>query len=254
MRLLWLADDCRAAGLEVVEVDGWRTRGAELGKVGAVLAHHTASARTAADTAVDRLLRDGRPGIPGPLAQVGLDRKGRVRLIAAGLANHAGAGSWRGVSGNSRAVGVEAFNDGVGEPWPLVQLAAWDRLNAVLLHGLNLGPESLCAHREWAPTRKTDPQGLDMGQMRARAAAALNRPTGGFLMALTDQQQTELFDAVARLDRRTENIEGAVARFDAALPDLLEEASAEEIAAAIPDSIAEDVVKALGNRLNGGAA
>lgn len=29
MRLTWLADVLRAAGVQVVEVDGWRTRGRE---------------------------------------------------------------------------------------------------------------------------------------------------------------------------------------------------------------------------------
>lgn len=176
MRLLRLADDCRAAGLVVVELPGWETAGGELGNVGAVVSHHTATGPTVSDSAVDRLLRYGRSDLPGPLSQVGLDRQGRVHLIASGVANHAGAGSWRGVSGNSRAVGVEAYNSGTGEPWSQAQLDAWDVLNAVLLRTLTLPADAVCGHKEWAPTRKIDPAGLDMDDMRARAASLLTNP------------------------------------------------------------------------------
>ncbi len=198
MRLLTLPALCRRAGLDVVEVSGWQQRGAEMGNVGAVLAHHTATGRNWSDSAVDALLRDGRPGIPGPLSQVGLDRKGRVRIIAAGTANHAGRGSWHGVSGNSRAVGVEAYNDGTGETWPAVQLDAWDALNAVLLDLLDLPVSRLCGHREWAPTRKTDPAGIDLTAMRARAASLLTTPT------------TEEIDVTPDQDARLSRIEAAV--------------------------------------------
>lgn len=197
MRLTWLADECRAAGLIVVEVPGWQQRGPDLGQVGAVLAHHTATSKQTADGTVDRLLRDGRPGLRGPLAQVGLDRQGRVRLIAAGRANHAGAGSWRGVTGNGRAVGVEAYNDGRGEPWPPVQLRAWDVLNGVLLRRLGLPADRLCGHREWAPSRKTDPQGLDMQQMRARAAVLL---AGDDMTPEQAQQLTDIHRVAGGLD------------------------------------------------------
>ena len=172
MRLTGLADACRAAGLPVVEVAGWQARGEDLGTVRAVLAHHTATGTNWTNAAVDRLLVNGRPDLPGPLCQIGLDRQGRVRLIAAGRANHAGKGAWNGATGNTSAVGVEAYNDG-REPWPAIQLAAWDRLNAVLLRTLGLPASALCGHKEWAPARKVDPHTLSMDAMRARAGALL---------------------------------------------------------------------------------
>jgi len=201
MRLVTLADECRRAGLHVFEVDGWQGRGPDLGQVGAVLAHHTATGRNASDAAVDRLLRDGRPDLPGPLAQVGLNRAGVVRIIAAGRANHAGSGTWRGVTGNSQAVGVESYNDGVGEVWPAAQLDAWDQLNAVLLRLCHLPADALCGHKEWAPTRKIDPRGVDMPAMRNRARHLLTNPPTEEIADVTpdqDRKLTWLFDEFSR--------------------------------------------------------
>jgi hypothetical protein len=43
-----------------------------------------------------RLLIKRRSDCPGPLCNVGLARSGAVYVIAAGRANHAGKGGWRG--------------------------------------------------------------------------------------------------------------------------------------------------------------
>lgn len=49
MRLTWLADVLRAAGLPVHEMDGWRTRGIDrFDPIGVVL-HHTATGPATAD-------------------------------------------------------------------------------------------------------------------------------------------------------------------------------------------------------------
>jgi len=65
---------------------------------------------------MERILRDGRRDLPGPLAQLGLRRDGTFVTVAGGRANHNGYGRW----GNN-SIGVEAYNDGVGEPWPTAQ-------------------------------------------------------------------------------------------------------------------------------------
>jgi N-acetyl-anhydromuramyl-L-alanine amidase AmpD len=176
--LLWLPQVLRAEGLTVVEVAGWATRGktTQLApKV--VIAHHTATRASTSDTAVIALLVKGRPDLPGPLCHVGLSRDGTVHLIAAGKANHAGAGTWKGVTGSVNTFGIEAYNDGLGgEPWPQVQLDAYDRICSAVLRHESRDASWLCAHREWATPagRKPDPVGIDMGQMRSRVQALLD--------------------------------------------------------------------------------
>lgn len=162
-------------GLTVVEHDGWRTRGSVTFTPRVVVRHATITPRSWSDSKTCRLLIDGYEGLPGPLCQIGLDRRGRVHLIASGRANHAGQGGWDHLSGNSTALGVEAFNDGK-EPWPQEQLDAWDVLDAALLAHLDLPAGRLCSHAEWAPTRKTDPRGVNMPAARARVHTLLHPP------------------------------------------------------------------------------
>jgi hypothetical protein len=164
-----LAAALRHTNLVVIEHGGWRTRGSDTFTPRVIVRHATITPRSWSDQRTCELLIAGYAGLPGPLCQIGLDRAGRVHLIASGRANHAGRGGWAGFSGNTSALGVEAFNDG-SEPWPAVQLAAWDRLDRALLTYLDLPASRLCSHAEWAPTRKTDPRGIDMDAVRARLA------------------------------------------------------------------------------------
>ena len=67
---------------------------------------------------LDTLIQ-GRSDLPGPLAQLGLGRDGTYYVIAAGKCNHAGAGSWKGVtSGNTDFIGIEAENTGLSNDSP----------------------------------------------------------------------------------------------------------------------------------------
>lgn len=180
MRLLWLAEDCRRAGLTVVEVPGWETRGADFPLIpNTVLCHHTATPATAlGDLPSQRILIHGRPDLTGPLCQVGLGRSGTVYVISSGKANHAGKGAWRGETSSSRTTGVEAEHPGPG-PWPAAQYDAYVTLAAVLLRGLGQGAERVCAHREWAlpAGRKTDVR-FDMTLFRAQVKAQLEPSEG----------------------------------------------------------------------------
>ena len=107
--LTWLPGVLKAAGLKVAEVDGWRSRGrAEMGTVRGVICHHTAGSATGNMPTLDLLIK-GRSDLSGPLAQLGLGRDGTYYVIAAGRANHAGVGRWRGIdTGNSSFIGIEA--------------------------------------------------------------------------------------------------------------------------------------------------
>jgi N-acetylmuramoyl-L-alanine amidase-like protein len=178
-RLLWLADVLNDEGLGVVEDPGWTTRGADklLSRMDPqiVLAHHTATGTNWTDAAVANLLVKGRADLPGPLAHLGLQRDGVYIIIASGVANHGGAGSWKNITGNKRCIGIEAYNNGLGEPWPPVQMDAYDRGSAALLRQIGKDASFLAGHKEYAtpPGRKIDPYGIDMQTMRTRIAIIL---------------------------------------------------------------------------------
>ena len=201
MRLTWLADVLRDAGCKVVEHPGWQDRGKELAAVHGVVWHHTASGPSTPDSAVARLLIIGRPDLPGPLCQLGLSRDGTFHVVAAGKGNHNGYGTW-----GNQAVGIEAYNNGVGEAWPPVQLAAYDRGTAAICRRLGLTSANVKGHKETDPGRKIDPAGIDMDQARQRVAALITytppapAPKGP-LMALSDKEQAELLTKTREIHR-----------------------------------------------------
>ena len=170
MRVDWLADVLRDAGCAVYEMGGWRDRGRDLVSVEGVVWHHTASTVHTSDTAMERILRDGRRDLPGPLAQLGLRRDGTFVTVAGGRANHNGYGKW----GNN-SIGVEAYNDGVGEPWPTAQIGAWVAGTAAICRHLGLDAGQVLGHKETDPRRKIDPAGIDMGDMRYRIGHAIHQ-------------------------------------------------------------------------------
>jgi hypothetical protein len=203
MRLLTLHTALRDAGVEAVEVDGWRTRGYDFdAKPKVVVGHHTASSPKGGAMPSLGILIDGRTDLPGPLCQIGLSRKGVAYVIASGKANHAGPGQWRNVDTSSLTVGIEAENDGVGEPWPDVQLQAFDLCAAVLLDLLDQPAFMYCGHREWAtPTgRKIDPTGIDLDQQRGRIARILEE---GIDMPLSDADLAKIRDLIEESEERT---------------------------------------------------
>lgn len=173
--LTWMPDVLLQAGLKVAQVPGWQDRGrAEMGTVRGVLCHTTVGARLGNMPSLQVLI-DGRPDLAGPLAQLGLGRDGTFYVIAAGRCNHAGAGQWRGiVTGNSSFIGIEAENTGRDDdPWPPVQVDAYQRGVAALLQHIGAGPEWCAGHKEYAPGRKIDPS-LDMDDFRRRVAALMD--------------------------------------------------------------------------------
>jgi predicted chitinase/peptidoglycan hydrolase-like protein with peptidoglycan-binding domain len=174
--LTWLPQVLRGAGLKVAEVPGWAERGrGEMGTVLGVMCHHTATRNP------DRLnmptlamIRDGRSDLAGPLAQLGLGLDGTFYVVAAGRANHAGKGDWRGVSGNSRFIGIEAENSGTAAdlPWPEIQMDAYRRGVAAILTRIGASADMCCGHKEYAPGRKPDPL-FDMKEFRDTVSAMM---------------------------------------------------------------------------------
>lgn len=172
--LTWLPEVLERAGLKVAETPDWRTRGrAEMGPVKGVMCHHTGTAAGGNMPTLDMLIK-GRPDLPGPLCHLGLGRDGTFYVVAAGRANHAGLGTWEGLStGNTNFIGIEAENSGrEGAEWPEVQLDAYKRGVAAILKHVGAGANMCCGHKEYAPQRKVDPT-FDMAAFRADVAELL---------------------------------------------------------------------------------
>lgn len=161
-----MADVLRAAGLVVIEVDGWGTRSRNSGgfdgdRPWCIMWHHTAS-DTAPENDVSYIVY-GSPD--APLANLYLDRDGAVWVCAAGATNTNGKGSAqlmsRGTvpadSMNTHAIGIEAANSGVGQEWPQVQIDAYFRVSNALAAAYGLTPGDCCTHHEYAKDRKIDP-------------------------------------------------------------------------------------------------
>lgn len=171
----------RKHGLKVVEVDGWRHRGRPESRFSfypvGVLCHDTVTPKSLSDDAVLNLLVDGRPGLPGPLCQIGLGRDGTVYLVASGRANHAGraksVGTVASGDGNTLYIGIEAFNDGVGEPWTEEQYTAYYILAAALsVEVTHNSYRTVNGHKETSTEGKVDPT-FDMRVFRQHVHAKM---------------------------------------------------------------------------------
>lgn len=164
-------------GLNVQEKPGWRSRGRPYNFYPkGILCHHTASGSKSGNFGSEGVVTSGRSGLPGPLCQFLLGRDGTVKVIADGYANHAGYGGPRaGIpanQGNTYLVGIEAENNGVGEPWSAKQLNAYYRLCAALMVWLNITDiNKVFGHKEWT-SRKIDPAGINMNHFREQVKKA----------------------------------------------------------------------------------
>ena len=212
MRCLWLADVLRTAGLPVVEVPGWETRGRDLDVAYGVTVHDTVTTTGWTDQAVDRLLVNGRPDVPGPLSQLGLDRQGRFRVIASGRANHAGYSKpW----GNS-SIGIEVYCAGglAGreEPWNDAQYQAVIVGTRAILDRLGHGPSSyynprVAGHKEVDTRGKIDPYRIDMDRLRRDVGQPIVEGPPVTRLAGTDRYETAAIFARTRFgDRRWDSV------------------------------------------------
>jgi hypothetical protein len=161
----WLADALQDAGVDVITYTGWQTRGSSSFSPNGLVLHHTG--RWSSVSGMVNLCINGYGDLPGPLCQVVLDPTGACHVIAAGRANHAGAGGWKGLSGNTSVLGIEAIHDGAtSTPWPPAQRAAFVVAAAALARRGGFGSSMICGHREWAPARKIDPTGINLDTFR----------------------------------------------------------------------------------------
>lgn len=170
-----LANRIRAKGVEVVEVGGWQTRGSSSFSPQGSVNHHTAGSGNGATPSLNVCIygRGGPHPVPGPLCNVLQSREpsgwDKAYVIAAGRANHAGEGGWRGLTGNSSVHGLEVEHVGTtGVSSNRVEVSA--RIQAAFLEGSTRDARLTCQHFEWAPDRKIDFNVLGMGpdQFRSR--------------------------------------------------------------------------------------
>jgi hypothetical protein len=232
-----IAARMRQRGLTVGAFAGWRDAGRSSEfHPRAVTAHHTA-----APVDVDRVLRDGRPDVPGPLCNWALHLDGTWMLVAAGRANHAGVG----VLPSSESYGIECTgpvptgNTGV-DAFPMYQ--SYVTGVACILQVEGWPPSVVYAHKETArpDCRKIDPAFgdpcpapyLDMDRFRGAVHAAMTAPPNGEEDDVTSEQARQLKavydaltvpgttnpeDAFNLLFSRVRSIEATVARIEAQL-------------------------------------
>jgi len=195
-----LANRLRDAGLAVREVDGWKSRGNSSGGnfyPAGMVVHHTAGPGPSAGKAPSlETIIYGRSDLPGPLANIYMDFELTVYVVAAGAANHAGTpdgGSYKGMTGNSSAWGFEIEHPGTyALPADAAEVAA--QATAAVIRG-KCGAGMCPYHKEWAPSRKIDlATSPGAAQFREKITYYINNPEGGFLMALTDQEQQNLLN------------------------------------------------------------
>jgi hypothetical protein len=151
-----IASRLRADGVRVVECDGWTTRGSSSFSPGGAVNHHTAGGASGSCPSLNTCI-NGRPDLAGPLCNVMQSREPDgndiAYVIAAGRANHAGEGGWKGLSGNSSVYGLEIEHTGTSTlSSGRQQIAA--RIQAAMIG--NISASMVCQHYEWAPSRKID--------------------------------------------------------------------------------------------------
>lgn len=172
MRDTGVLDRLRKRGLVVIEVDGWRERGSSTFDPRGSVDHHTAGGINGNAPSLGICI-NGRRDLPGPLCNVLVGRDNTCYLVAAGRANHAGRGGWRGLSGNSSVFGVERENVGTAaEPWRPDQTETAARVHAALIEGRS-DASLVCRHAEWAPGRKIDTHDISGDDLRARVQAVM---------------------------------------------------------------------------------
>ena len=182
--LTWLVGRLRdEAGLDVAPVEGWQGRGRPRAfRPRGVLMHHTGFRATAGDPrpALETVLR-GRPGLPGPLCHVLVDRTARCHVLASGRTNHAGeaeeSGPMPGGDGNTSYVGIEidyAPQQPFGQQPTAEQGVAAVAAAAAIVTRLGNGADHVRYHSETSTAGKWDPGNtVDADEFRARVAAEI---------------------------------------------------------------------------------
>jgi len=172
--LLDLPDACRSGGLDVDVYDGWETRSRSSGGYDDLLGvgyHHDASSTTSSE--MSGCDWGWKNSDDRPIGCMRLWRNGHLIVGAAGATNTMGKGAPLTTStgkvvpqdrGNQNLIAIEAANNGVGEPWPAVQVDAYIALVAALCDWYGFDPLwDIWGHFDYCapscPGRKIDAAG-----------------------------------------------------------------------------------------------
>lgn len=182
----------RAEGISVDEIGDWRSRVRPgLFTPAGVVVHHTGD-KGRGDSGLGVLVH-GRPDLNGPLCNGSPRENGRLALISAGRANHAGPGSGAVLArirqdlpplglahtlglrddtvGNGWLYGLEVDNDGLGQPYPSEQLDTTIRACAALCRHHGWTANRVILHSEW--TKRKSDWSLPAAPLRAAVAHRL---------------------------------------------------------------------------------
>ena len=206
-------------------------------------------------------------------AQIWVDRAGTWHFISYGVAWHAGRVNDRRFD-NYRSVGIETDHT-TGESWPAVQLDSLRRGTAVALKHEGKSSQSLGFHKSMCVPigRKQDPYGLDLGSERSNVQALITagihapqiatKSEEEFLMALSqyDQELTRntVIECVEILRNVSERLQVPGMPYDW-LPAIHNTTMAlkssdpldvdvDQLAESLKASLADDIVKALAEKL-----
>lgn len=172
-RITWLPDVLRAAGIEVVLYDGWKSRGLSTSQryePTNVVWHHDASAPGDSPSVPQSMINR----FSTAAAQVWIDRRGRWHVIASGRAPHAGKVR-SGAPSNFDSIGIETDHT-TGEAWPPALVSSLRRGTAAILRHVKRTPDqALHFHKSICdpPGRKVDPDGLNLASERATVKSLL---------------------------------------------------------------------------------
>jgi len=179
-----------AYGLTVELAPNWRDHDhGPIGPIRTIADHHTAGAARGRYPSYG-VVRNGRAGLPGPLAQWGIARDGVIIVFSAGLCYHAGA-VLNGSMDNYNCVGFEAESTGYGD-WTEEQVWAYPRANAAIADLCGLPASRVLAHAEICspPGRKIDAAKFPGGMNGMRAAVAKLLRAGGAAARKDDEDVT----------------------------------------------------------------
>lgn len=182
---IWLADVLRAyrPAIKLEGLPSWNKYGhGDFGNLWGVMVHHTGNARETAQS-----IRDGRPDLQGPLANIHIAQDGTVTLVAVGVCWHAGRGEYPGIptnQANFHLIGIEAAwprdtsltpATAHRERWPDAQIIAMRDTVAAILKKLGFAADRVISHAEWAGRSqgKWDPGNLNMDWFRAEVAKSM---------------------------------------------------------------------------------
>lgn len=191
----WLEDVLRPVlGDRLKTLPGWKDSGVggTMGTIWGVIWHHTGNGAASAQS-----IRDGRPDLSGPLAQLHMAQDGTVTIVAVGPCNHAGKGSWTGLptdNANSLTIGIEmawpkdtSITEATQtrEDWPPAMIQSMIDVGAALALKIGNGADHNISHSEWARfgpqgwrQGKWDPGNLNMSWLRDHIAARMQELQG----------------------------------------------------------------------------